>query len=143
MKTRDRKPYVVPTLTKSYPRFHNLTTTQRKAEVISVILSHLQSPSLASSTQTILVSVHLFAILVLSNTQEALFTGGPALAWKWAKPNAPHWQRKCGFWKPDLEEVIEDAEWSVGKGVRLLLQGVTEERKEELRQGMILFPASK
>lgn len=113
------------------------------AEIISFILSCLQSSSYSSSLQTISVSVHFFTILVLSNTPEALFTGGPALAWKWAKPDAPHWQKKSGFWKPDLEDVIEDAEWSVGGGLRLLLQGVTEERKEELRRGMILFPASK
>jgi len=113
------------------------------AEIISFILSYLQSSSYSSSLQTISVSVHFFTILVLSNTPEALFTGGPAPAWKWAKPDAPHWQKKSGFWKPDLEDVIEDAEWSVGGGLRLLLQGVTEERKEELRRGMILFPASK
>lgn len=39
------------------------------AGIISFILSHLQSLSSSSSLQTVSVSVHFFAVLVLSNTR--------------------------------------------------------------------------
>jgi hypothetical protein len=109
-------------------------------EIISSILSHLISTS--CSPQAGIVSVHFLALVVHSNSSDALFSGGPAPAWKCFIPTDLPWTPQSGAWKPDLEDLLTYPEWYRQGERRLLLQGVSEERAEELRQSIILFPCS-
>jgi hypothetical protein len=112
-------------------------------DTISSIVSHLRRSS-NSSQQDGSVKVHLFSIRVMSNTATSLFTGGSYPAWKWTRSPSnsiyKHLQRRQGFWKPDLEDVVSDGKEAVGAGLRLLVQGISEDRKEELRRRMVIFP---
>ncbi|KAE8440787.1 hypothetical protein EG329_006565 [Mollisiaceae sp. DMI_Dod_QoI] len=115
-----------------------LSRASSDAEAITSIIFHIGSPS-SSFLQTDLIPVHLFTIQVLGDSAEALFSSGFFPAWKWTRQDG---QKKRGFWKPDLEDVILDAHEYLGGKIGLLVQGVSDERKEELRRGMIIFPAS-
>jgi hypothetical protein len=50
---------------------------------------------------------------------------------------------KRSLWKPDLEDLLTYPECGPEGKQHLLLQGVSEERAEELKRSMVLFPASK
>ncbi len=67
-------------------------------------------------------------------------TGGPAPVWKWAKPESIY-GRTTGFWKTDMERAMMDGEWNAGKELHLWVEGVSEERREELRTGRVRFLA--
>jgi hypothetical protein len=112
-------------------------------ETISSILSHLISPS--CSPQAGIVSVHFLALVVHSNSSDALFS---APEWKCFIPTDLPWTpqsgawKPIGAWKPDLEDLLTYPEWYRQGERRLLLQGVSEERAEELSRSIILFPCS-
>lgn len=78
----------------------------------------------------------MFAIPVLSDSEDTLLTGGPVPVWKWAKPGSIY-GRTTGFWETEMERAIVDGEWDAGKELRLLVRGVSEGRREELRTGRV------
>jgi hypothetical protein len=88
------------------------------------------------------ISVHLFSVRVLGGDPVTLITNGSFPAWKWTKPDSGYLLKKQGLWKPDLEDIILNGEECVGRGLHLLMQGVSAERKEELRERMVIFPTS-
>jgi hypothetical protein len=120
-----------------------LTSSNSDSEPMSSILSRLQTASLSSLLQPGFVSVQFLALVVHSNSSDGLFSGGPVPVWKWFIPADPSLPMKGSFWKPDLEDLLTYPEWSPKGKQHLLLQGVSEERAEELRRSMVLFPASK
>ena len=93
-------------------------------EALSSLLSTLQ---VLPPSEALSIPVHLIVISIFSDSSTLLFNGAAPM-WKWAKPDAPSWQAKHGLWKPDLGEVVEDAEWNVGPGVRILVKSVSEDR---------------
>lgn len=104
-----------------------------EAELISRLVERLHREPAPQSQG---VSIRMFAIPVLSDSTETLLTGGPAPVWKWAKPESTY-GRITGFWETDMERAIKDGEWNAGKELHLLVQGVSEERREELRTGRV------
>ena len=132
----------------SYCAIHDYLTTlmgtsaASDSENISSILSRLQRASSTSPLQAGFVSLHFLALVVHSNSSDALFSGGPAPAWKRFIPGNPSWLMKGSLWKPNVEDLLTYPERTPQGKQRLLLQGVSEERAEELRRSMVLFPAS-
>lgn len=113
------------------------------SENISSILSCLQSAASSSSLQTSFAFVRFLALIAHSNSADAAFSGGVVPAWKLFVPGDKPWDMKKSPWKPDLEDLLAYPDWSPKGKRRLLLQGVSAERAEELRQSMVLFPGSK
>ena len=111
-------------------------TGSSDTEIIDRVLDRLHSTSFPPRA----VSVQLYSISVLSNTTEALFSGGPVPAWRWSKPESIY-GRVSGFWETDVSEAIVHGEWNAGRDLHLLVLGVSEERKEELMQRRVKFPA--
>ncbi|KAE8133344.1 hypothetical protein BDV38DRAFT_274426 [Aspergillus pseudotamarii] len=79
------------------------------------------------------VDFRIFVITVFGVESEDLLRGGLAPVWKWAKPESVYYPR-TGFWEAEVESVLADAEWMAGRGLQLLVQGVSEERKQKLRR---------
>ncbi|KAH9218336.1 hypothetical protein DL95DRAFT_444295 [Leptodontidium sp. 2 PMI_412] len=110
-------------------------------EAISSVISYLQGIS-ASEPRADQLSVHLFAIRVLGTDPSTLIVDGAFPAWKWVKENRARRRIEQGFWKPELEDVILHGENRAGKEMCLLVRGVSAVRKDELRNGMVIYPAS-
>ena len=107
-----------------------------ETEIVSRIMDRLHRTSAPADS----VSVRLFTISVLGDGTETLFTGGPAPVWKWAKPESAY-DLKSGFWETELDRAIMDGEWAAGGALLLLVQGVSEKRKEQLMHLRVRFPA--
>ena len=108
-----------------------------EAELISRVVERLHREPAPQSQG---VSIRMFAIPVLSDSTETLLTGGPAPLWKWAKPDSIY-SRTTGFWETEMEHALMDGEWNAGNELNLLVQGVSEERREELRTDRVRFLA--
>ena len=70
--------------------------------------------------------VRFFSFPVWSDSPTDPFGGGLLRpVFKWAKPNGVY--RTAGFWEADLHTAVEDGEWNGGRGLMLLVSGVSEE----------------
>ena len=104
-----------------------------EAEIISRLVEHLRREPAPQSQG---LSIRMFAIPVLSDSSETLLSGAPAPVWKWARPESTY-GRTTGFWETDMERAILDGERNAGNELRLLVRGVSEERREEGGSGRV------
>jgi hypothetical protein len=117
-----------------------LTSLITKSSTVSSdpeIIPHIVA-QLSSLPQNQGLSVQFFSIPVLSNSPEALLTGGPIPVWKWAKPTSSY-GRKTGFWEVEMGRAIEDGEWAAGKELLILVKGVSEGKAEDLKKRRVIF----
>ena len=126
----------VSTIAQRHKYLSSLAADRGDQEPISRIIERLRCIYVPSQG----ISVRLFTIQVLGNAANSLFVGGPVPVWKWAKPDSTY-GRQSGFWETEVSRAIVDGEWAAGKTLLLLVQGVSEERKEELMHRRVKFPA--
>jgi len=67
-----------------------------------------------------------FSFPVFSNRPD-LYSSDDGLlpAWKWVKPDGEY--RKKGFWEAELREALQDGERTGGRGLMILMGGVSEQ----------------
>ncbi len=70
--------------------------------------------------------LRFFSFPVLSHSPVGVLSDGPRARWMWSKPGSVY-DRKAGRWGADLAKVLEDGEWSAGRGLALLVKGVADE----------------
>lgn len=67
-----------------------------------------------------------FSFPVFSNRPDLYFSDDGLLpAWKWVKPDGEY--RKKGFWEAELREALQDGERTGGRGLMVLMGGVSEQ----------------
>lgn len=76
---------------------------------------------------------HISSIRVLGEEGGDLVPEGYRLLWKWAKPQSLY--QKSGSWNHSLTQVIEDAEWTAGKEISILVKSVDEDEYERVVRG--------
>ncbi|RAQ53905.1 hypothetical protein AFGD_007711 [Aspergillus flavus] len=113
--------------------FASLVEGKGNREAVDEVISQLRGSGDITSSKDCEVEFCVFVITVFGVKSEGLLTGGLAPVWKWAKPESVYYPR-TGFWEAEVESVLADAEWMAGRGLQLLMQGVSEETKQELRR---------
>lgn len=64
--------------------------------------------------------LRFFSFSVWGKSKERVVEGdGSQATWRWSKPASAY--RKAGRWDADLGRVLEEGEWSAGKGFVLLV----------------------
>ena len=110
-----------------------------ESDLINRLLSRLRH-DLAQSPSQEKVSVDTFVMPILGNSEELLWSGGPVPVWKWIKPESTYAQKE-GFWEADLQHAINQGRIFAGDGIRILVRGVSEEKREALKTArMIILP---
>lgn len=97
---------------------------QTDAGLISAICGHLRSQAACQPS----APIQLASIPVFSNSPDRFAEGGPALAWKWVKPNINHPER-AGFWEFEFDAAIPLSGAGNGDTFSLLVRGVPEDSK--------------
>lgn len=77
--------------------------------------------------------VRFFSFSVFSDSSTEIFGDGLRPVFKWAKPDGVY--RKSGFWEAELLTAVEDGEWTGGKDLILLVNGVSEDTLQIIRAG--------
>jgi hypothetical protein len=111
------------------------TASPESDDIIALVQKHLSSTQSRPSPHKSGTAVQVFALPVFGKSHDALVTGGPHIVWQWIKPSSPY--RKRGWWELTLEEVLTDGEWSAGKGIQLLVGGVSDEVHESMKRGEV------
>ncbi len=68
-------------------------------------------------------ALRFFTVPVMGKGAERAVDRGEVV-WRWSKPGSAY--RKSGRWGRDLKTVLEEGEWSAGRGFGLLVKGAEE-----------------
>ncbi|KAE8322068.1 hypothetical protein BDV39DRAFT_210094 [Aspergillus sergii] len=113
--------------------FASLVEEKGNREAVDEPISRLRGGGDITLSRDCEVEFCVFVITVFGVESEGLLTGGLVPVWKLAKPESVYYPR-TGFWEAEAEPVLADAEWMAGRGLQLLVQGVSEETKQKLRR---------
>ncbi|OAQ67207.1 hypothetical protein VFPPC_14452 [Pochonia chlamydosporia 170] len=105
-------------------------------DLIPTLLAHLRQKPVSQPSDIVQVA----SVPVYSNSPDNLLDGGPAIVWKWVKPSSASLVGS-GFWEPELDQCLYAGEWSAGNKLSILMKGVSDERKDELRRKRVLTGA--
>jgi hypothetical protein len=99
-------------------------------QVLTDVIAQLAMPDEGGGT-----FVRFFSFPVFTPSPDQLL-GDDDLrpVWKWAKPDS-RYDRKAGFWEAELGDALEDGEWSGGRGLMVLVRGVSEEMRRVIARG--------
>ncbi len=110
-------------LSESLSQAITAATKEVVGEIAPAVLASLVARLPQTGNDAQAEMLRFFSFSVWGKGEERVIDGeGPHAVWRWSKRDSPY--RKAGSWGRDLGRVLEEGEWSAGRGFVLLAKGV-------------------
>jgi hypothetical protein len=120
------------------PRHKDLEMSPTQSATIADKIASSWPSAKDSKDDGYMFEMHVYRIHVYSEFAEGLVASDESLEdlmllFRWSKIHAVYGQLGTASWKPDLTDILKEAEFRAGDGLKLSVLGVSEEQWDRYR----------